>query len=136
MGCNVHDIHIAVKRQCSPSAIFSVPPRAHNVCMANTRHFLREWRKHRDKTLEQVAEHLHMTHGSLSKIERGKVPYNQKLLEALADLYMCEPADLIIRDPTDPDGIWSIWDNAKPGERAKIVSIARTILGEGDKGAA
>jgi transcriptional regulator with XRE-family HTH domain len=96
-------------------------------------HFLREWRQFRNKTLVQVAEHLHMTHGNLSKIERGIVPYNQDLLDALADLYMCEPPDLIIRNPVDLEGIWSVWDNAKPGDRAKILSIARTIVGEESK---
>ena len=95
---------------------------------------MRKWREHRNKTLVQVAEHLHMTHGSLSKIERGKVPYSQKLLEALAELYMCEPADLIVRDPSDPDGIWSVWESASPGDRSKIVAIAKTIV-EGDKAA-
>lgn len=93
-------------------------------------HFLRQWRESANKTLVQVAEHLHMTHGNLSKIERGLVPYNQDLLEALADLYMCDAADLIIRDPKDPNGIWSVWDNAKPGDKLKIVTIAKAIVGD------
>lgn len=89
--------------------------------------FLREWRQRRAKTLVQVADHLQMTHGQLSRIERGLSPYNQSLLEELADLYGCEPADLIIRDPNDPDGIWSIWDQALPGERRQIVELARVV---------
>jgi len=100
--------------------------------MANKPHHLREWREHRGKTLVQVAEFLHMTHGTLSRVERGKVPYNQKLLEALAELYICDPADLIMRDPTDSAAIWTLWDHAKPLDRAKIVSVARTITGEGE----
>lgn len=90
--------------------------------------FLRQWRKSKGKTLEAIAEHLHMTHGQLSRIERGLQPYNQELLERLADLYMCDPVDLLIRDPSDPESIWSLWDRAKPGERRQIVAVADALI--------
>lgn len=125
-------MNIAVNTRCSPWGMGRISAFPHYVHMAN-RHFLREWRKHRSKTLEQVADYLCMTHGNLSKIERGLVPYNQDLLERLADLYMCAPADLIVRDPTDPIDIWSVWDNAKPGDKRKIVSAARIIVSDEDK---
>jgi transcriptional regulator with XRE-family HTH domain len=95
-----------------------------------TRHFLRAWRKHRMKTLEQVADHLHMSHSQLSRIETFKQPYNQELLEALADLYRCDVVDLLIRDPSDPEGMWTLWEKAKPGERRRIVAIADALLRE------
>lgn len=98
------------------------------------RTFLRQWRQHRGKTLVQVAEELHMTHGQLSKIERGKQPYNQELLERLAELYRCEVVDLLIRDPSEPTNIWSIWDHAKPGERRQIESVAEAIVRTGTGG--
>lgn len=94
------------------------------------RHFLRAWRKHRQKTLEQVAEHLHMSHSQLSRIETYKQPYNQELLEALAELYMCDVVDLLIRDPLDPEAIWSLMDRAKPAQRQQIRAIAETLLKE------
>ena len=93
-----------------------------------TRHFLRAWRKHRQKTLEQVAEHLHMSHSQLSRIETFKQPYNQELLEALADLYMCDVVDLLVRDPSDPEGMWTIWERAKPGQRAQLRDVAETLI--------
>lgn len=135
---NVHHTNISVNRDCSRSGIGWLVSRAHNVPMAKTyrKTFLRHWRKHSGKTLEQVADHLHMTHGQLSKIERGQQPYNQALLEALADLYMCEPADLLIRDPLDPQGIRSVWEHAKPGDKQKIVAVAKTIIGEEPNGKA
>lgn len=76
----------------------------------------------------QVAEELHMTHGQLSKIERGKQPYNQELLERLADIYRCDVVDLLIRDPSEPTNIWSIWDQARPGERRQIVDVAAALV--------
>ena len=96
--------------------------------MARHKTFLREWRNKAGKTLEAVAEHLHMSHSQLSRIERGKQPYNQELLEALADLYMCDVVDLLIRDPSDPNGMWSIWDQATPAQRLQIVAVADALL--------
>lgn len=93
-------------------------------------HFLREWRKHAGKTLEAVAELLHMSHSQLSRIERGKQPYNQELLERLADLYMCEVVDLLIRDPSDPEGMWTLWERAKPVEKQQIRNVAEALLRE------
>jgi transcriptional regulator with XRE-family HTH domain len=91
------------------------------------RHFLRAWRKHRGKTLEQVAELLHMSHSQLSRIENFKQPYNQELLERLAELYMCDVVDLLIRDPLDPEGMWTIWESAEPAERRQIRDVAEAL---------
>lgn len=96
--------------------------------MARQKTYLREWRQKRSKTLEAVAEHLHMSHSQLSRIERGQQPYNQELLEALADLYMCDVVDLLIRDPSDPNGMWSIWEQASPAQRVQIVAVADALL--------
>ncbi len=97
--------------------------------------FVREWRKHRGYSLERLAEMIGTTHATLSRIERGLLPYNQPFLERAAEMLMCEPADLLMRNPEDPEGIWSIWDRAKPGERRQIVEIAKTLLRTGtDRG--
>lgn len=116
------------------------------------RHFLRAWREYRQKTLEEVAESVgilgavrreagdalnaptSMTHASLSRIERGIQPYNQALLEILAEIYQAEIADLIMRDPTDPDGLWSIADQLSPVQRVQLVEIAKTIKRTGTGG--
>lgn len=90
-------------------------------------HFIRAWRKHRGYTLEQLAERIGMTHQNLGKIERFKVPYNQELLENLALELRCAPADLITRDPSDPEGIWSILDSLPPTERTRALSILKAL---------
>jgi transcriptional regulator with XRE-family HTH domain len=89
---------------------------------------IRAWRKHRGRTLEQLAESIGVTHATLSRIERGKQPYSQPLLEALADALNTDAASLLIRDPADPEGIWSIWDHATERQRRQLVDIARTLL--------
>lgn len=94
------------------------------------RTFIRQWRKHKRLTLEQVAEELNVTFSLISQLERGETNYTQPMLEALATLFGCEPADLLMRDPTDPEGIWSLWDQAKNGQRRQIVDVVKVIIGK------
>lgn len=75
-------------------------------------------------TLEFAGEAVGISHAQLGRIERGLQPYNQALLEKLAYLYKTTEASLIMRDPSDPDNLWSVWDQAKPAEREKIEEYA------------
>jgi transcriptional regulator with XRE-family HTH domain len=95
------------------------------------RTFLKEWRIKRGHSQEEAADLIGIDRSMLSKIESGKMAYSQQFLEAAAEAYMCEPADLLIRNPTDPDGIWSVWDSAKDGQKRQIVEIAKTIIKTG-----
>lgn len=100
------------------------------------RTFIRQWREHRGKSLEAVAEAVGekiggMTHASLSRIERGLQPYSQPILEALADILMTDEASLLMRNPEDSEGLWSIWDQAEPGERRMIIDLAKTVTKTG-----
>lgn len=101
-------------------------------------HFILEWRVFRNLTQDQLSERLreaqglNITRASLSRIERGVQPYSEAILEALAaELTAGDKASLLVRDPTDPEGIWTIWDAAKPGERRVIVELAKTIVKTG-----
>lgn len=97
------------------------------------RTYFKEWRKYRRLTLEAAGELAGMTAGNISAMERGVQNYTQDGLEALAVAYDCEPAHLIMVDPTNSE-IWSIWELAKPGDRQKIVDIAKTIVGKAGLG--
>lgn len=90
--------------------------------------FIRQWREKKGFSLDALASRVPMDKGNLSKVERGLLPYNQDMLERLADALGTDPASLLMRDPTDPDGIWSIWDQAKPGERRQIAEVAKTLV--------
>lgn len=114
-------------------------------------HFLRSWRERSELTLEEVAERvkivsadralndpdvrpMSMTHATLSRIERGKLPYNQHLLEVLATIYRTDVPSLIMRDPGAADGIWTIWDQLKPVERKRLVQIGQALKDTGTDG--
>jgi transcriptional regulator with XRE-family HTH domain len=89
--------------------------------------FIRQWRRHRNLTLERLADRLDVTPGNLSQLERGIIGYSQPLLEALADALGCSVADLLVRDPTDPEGIWSIWDALEPLQRQQAVAVLKAL---------
>lgn len=95
------------------------------------RTYIRQWRQHRNLTLEQLADRIEMTASHLSMLERGQRAYTQETLESVAHALQTDPASLLMRDPSGPDAIWSIWDNAKQGERQMIVDIAKTITKTG-----
>src|SRR4051794_29881774 len=95
------------------------------------RTFIAQWREHRHMTQEQLAARLDMTQSHLSMLENAKRGYTQETLEAVADALQTDVASLLMRDPTEPDAIWSIWDSAKPGQRRQIVEIAKTLVKTG-----
>lgn len=93
--------------------------------------YIRQWREHRGLTLEQLADRIDMTSSYLSMLERGQRGYTQETLEIIAEALQTDVASLLMRDPTDPEAIWSIWEQAKPGERKLIVDIAKTVTKTG-----
>lgn len=138
---------MTVKGFCTPQALSGITPAVHNGYMPKRviprpkrpqfrRTFIRQWREHRGLTLEQLAERVGtaieggFTHASLSRIERGLQPYSQPVLEAVAHALQTDAASLLMRDPSADEAIWSVWDQAKTGDRQKIVDIARTIVGK------
>jgi len=88
-------------------------------------------------TLEQLSSRLEeagqadLGPSALSMLERGQRAYTQQSLEALAHALQTDVASLLMRNPTDPDAIWSVWEHAKPGERQMIVDIAKTVIKTG-----
>lgn len=121
-----------VKHEYAQALIQLVRAVVHIPQMGRRKTYLREWRRTKPgRTLDMVAAELHMSQPQLGRIERGDQPYNQDLLEALAELYGCTIADLLIRDPSDPNALWSIWDQAKPGERRMIAAAAEAIVRTG-----
>lgn len=101
------------------------------------RNFIREWRRHRHiGSLEKLVERLQaeleyeISVSQLSRIESGNQGYSQDILEALATVLRCSPADLIIRDPTKQEAIWSIWDQVPENSRAQALQVLSAFKGK------
>ena len=90
--------------------------------------YIRQWRNHRGYSLDKLADMVPMDKSNLSKVERGILPYNQEMLERLADSLMTDAASLLMRDPTKEEAIWSLWERASPGERAQIETVADALI--------
>lgn len=95
------------------------------------RHFFKEWREFRDLTQEQAGDRLSMDRSNLSRVEAGKIPYGQGLLEAAAEAYGCEPWDILNVNPFkagDVVDLVKLMKDADPTERAEILGFARGRL--------
>lgn len=90
--------------------------------------FIRQWRTHRGYSLDKLAGMVPMDKSNLSKVERGMLPYNQEMLERLAEALMTDAASLLMRDPTRADAIWTLWDRASAGERQQIEAVAEALI--------
>lgn len=114
-----------------------------NLCMAQKRlvtprpkkqfrkTYIREWREYRGLTLEALGSRVDLTAGNLSQLERANQGYTQETLEAIAHALQTDVASLLMRDPGDSEAMWSIWDQAKPGQRKQLVEIGKTIVKTG-----
>jgi transcriptional regulator with XRE-family HTH domain len=95
------------------------------------RTFLREWRDYVGLTQEQAADRIGITQSQLSRIERGDSPYNQDFLEKASEAYNCDPADLLMRDPSRADAMWSITDQLKvatPEQREDVRRVVDALI--------
>lgn len=107
--------------------------------MADQRIYLKAWRKHRHLTQDQVVARLEFfddpnlpkTGASLSRLENGKQPYSQRVLEALSDIYQCDPSDLIGRDPTKEGDVIDIVRHLDARKRREAIAILTALQATG-----
>lgn len=98
------------------------------------RHFLKEWRKVRGLTQEQLAERLGTSRSNYGRIEKREVPYNQDILEAAAEALGggLTAADLLDRNPLD-DGereAWRLLKEMKPEQRQRALRVLAALAEE------
>ena len=93
------------------------------------RHYIKQWRKHRGLTQEQLAARAEVTPGTISQLEKGRINYTQPTLEAIADAMQISPGDLLNVDPTTDGAVWSIWETLSPVERVQAAAILQTFKG-------
>ncbi len=113
-----------------------MPRQTANFLGRKAPHFFRQWRLHRHLTQDQmVARLIEMsapgvpkTAASLSRLENGKQPYSQPVLEAFADVLQTDAGSLLMRNPLDPEAMWSIWDHASQGQRDQITRVAEALV--------
>lgn len=91
------------------------------------RWFLREWRKSKGLTQDQLAERAGMSKPFISQLETGARQYTQETLERLAEVLGTEPASLIMRNPEITDAPWTLLETITPLERSQVVAFVKAI---------
>jgi len=89
--------------------------------------FFREWRKHRGLTQEQLAARVERSTSWVSQIENGEIGYTEETLELLAGALQCDPADFLVRNPSEASAIWSIWEGLQPSQRIQAAAILEAL---------
>lgn len=94
--------------------------------------FIRQWREKKGWSQTQLAEAIGVSTATISQIENGKSPYSQGQLEGIAYVLGCQPADLLMRNPSDPEGLWSLWDRALPAQRKQMLRVIKGLLDDSE----
>lgn len=103
--------------------------------MSHHKTYLREWRRFRGLTQDQAVDrlavlddpHVPITAASLSRLENGKQPYSQRSLEALAQVYDCEPDELLGRDPFKDGRVIDFMKHLDSAQRAQALAILQAF---------
>lgn len=91
------------------------------------RHYVREWRKFRGLTQEQLAERTPFTSGAISQLEVGRTRYTQEMLEALAFALNCKPGDLLDRNPFKEGEVHSLFDELPEDRKSLAIEMLKTL---------
>lgn len=96
--------------------------------------YIRAWRKERGYTLDDMVGRLEVlgvktTGATLSRIETGKVPYSQDILEAIAEALDVTVAQLIEHNPDIPTSpVAGIFDKLDAEQAAQAEAVLRAMF--------
>lgn len=94
------------------------------------RHYVREWRKHRHLTQEQLAGRLEVSRGLIAQYENGTTKIPEDMIYALADAFQCDPWDLFRVNPLKEGDLVDITDELRglsPSERSEALGYIRGL---------
>lgn len=98
--------------------------------------YLLAWRRRSGLTQAQLVARLAAfedpalprTTASLSRLENGKQPYSERILNALADIYGCEPWELIGRDPGKEGAVVDLVARLDERAQAKALGFIEGLI--------
>ncbi len=97
--------------------------------------YIRAWREHRGLSLRRLAARLEVdpggkqyrSHATLGRVETGKTPYNQQLLEALSVALRCTVTELLVVDPRKPSQVVDLVRRLDDRKRAQAIDYLRFL---------
>lgn len=98
--------------------------------------FIREWREFRGLSLRRLAARLELdgpddtfSHASIGRIETGKQPYTQPILEALASALNVSVTDLLSVDPNKDGEVVDLMRLLNDRNREAALKVLRALTG-------
>lgn len=94
--------------------------------------FLKQWRKKRALTQEDLGAATGLTAASISQLENSKQGFSDATLAALARALQCTPAELLAHDPSRPDSFFPLLQELEQlsGEsRRRALMVIRAQIG-------
>ena len=98
-------------------------------------HYLREWRKFRRMTQDQLAAALETSKSVVSDMERDQLQLSPKWAHRIAPLLGTTAGHLIDTDPNTVDNdLLEIWMQIPEGDRAQAAKVLRSFVRTGTDG--
>jgi transcriptional regulator with XRE-family HTH domain len=101
--------------------------------------YIKEWREFRGLSLRRLAQRLEIdgptetfSHASLGRIENGKQPYSQPILEALSVALDCSVTDLLSKNPFKEGEVIDLLALINDSNRETAVRVLRALVANGD----
>lgn len=107
---------------------YSTKPKAAPKTPQQLGHYLREWRAHKNMTIEDLATAAELSVGSVSNIETGKQKTSMDSLQRLAKALGIARGMLIEIDPTEEPQLWAAYIGATATQRGEIARVAAEIV--------
>ena len=92
------------------------------------KYFIREWREHREMTLEELGRRIGREKEAVSKMETGKVGLLLENIENIADALGCTKNDLLDRPPTEHPTLFTNYANATEAQRRQMDRMSKAII--------
>jgi transcriptional regulator with XRE-family HTH domain len=95
-------------------------------------HYLREWRKHRKLTQQELADAINTSKSAISDLERFNLQLSPKWLNRIAPVLDTQPGYILDHDPENvPADVIDIWSKIPERDRERAARVLREFTRTG-----
>lgn len=95
-------------------------------------HYLKEWRKFRRMTQQELADRLDTSKSVISDMERGELQLSPKWLRRIAPILQTQPGHILDHDPESLDNdIIDIWAHIAVTDRDQAIRVLKSFVKTG-----
>jgi transcriptional regulator with XRE-family HTH domain len=92
-------------------------------------HYLKEWRKFRGMTQQDLADRLETSKSVISDMERGELQLSPKWLRRIAPILETQPGHILDHDPNELDSdIIDIWAHIDLDKRETAINVLKQFV--------